>query len=339
MRRCLLALALIGCRRPTPATEPPPTGPDTAISVEVTAETAATGDTAATEPTETGPDPDCLVPPPPGPFSFQVSSALATEEDFDFDIDGFLICQRVGSILAMNRQGQTHVISPSGVDAAGIRSLSTGDVVVADPATGSLGLVQYPSGATELILGGITQPNGLEATSDGQILSSEYMGNGRIRLVDPYTGAASLVGTMSWPNNMALSPDEQTVYVVASPDFREGVIAKIERTDTGWSQPEVLYVHDSLLGGITTDKCGNVYAVEFSGGRVFRLAVGSGTSTSGEPTPELIADLNSSGSFSSARFGHGLGGWERTELFVTSRGQMFVIDVGIEGRHVLAVEE
>ncbi|MEZ4236127.1 MAG: hypothetical protein R3F59_08190 [Myxococcota bacterium] len=335
------SLALLAaCTPPTTTTSGGHT-PDTDVAVTDT----PTGDTSAKGTGDTGGDTTtttiaavCLEPPPAGPLPFVRSSALRTEEDFDFDRDGFLDSQGgVGGqdLVGMTRQGQSHVVAPNiGVDAAGIRSLPSGDLVVAQPDTNALRLVTYGSGGSRLILD-VTNPNGLETTSDDLVFSSEYRQGGRVRLVDPYTGQASIIATMDWPNNMALSPDETVLYVAASPSAwgGTGVIARIEKdAEGGWGDPEPFFSHDTAIGGITTDICGNVYAVEFTGGVVFRLpADGS--------APEVLADLGRSGTYSSMRFGHGLDGWERTELFVTNRSDMFVMDVGIPGRHVLAVDE
>ena len=40
--------------------------------------------------------------------------------------------------------------------------------------------------------------------------------------------------------------------------------------------------------------------------------------------------------YCAARFGPGIGDWSRTTLYVSNRFAMYAIDVGLEGRHVLA---
>jgi hypothetical protein len=332
----LAVLALwIGCSAPAPdqAPSPAPTGPATEPPTDVTV--TETGDSGA--PTDTGTDVECDDP-PLGPFPFVASPSLRTEEDFDFDIDGWLVSQDGRSLVARDRLGETRVLSPDiGIDAAGIRSLVTGDIVVAQPFTNSLDLVDHATGATTRILGGVYWANGVEATADGRVMSSELGMDGRIRLVDPYTGQAQVIASMGWPNNLALTPDERTLYVAASTASwgGDGVIAALYRDDQdAWSEPEVLYVHPETIGGITTDRCGHLYAVAYTRGTVFRIRAG-------DTEPELIADLGIAGTegYSSLRFGHGIGAWGRTELFATNRREIFVMDVGIEGRHVLAGAE
>jgi hypothetical protein len=317
---------LLACRAPEPPPAPqPPALPD-AESGE-TGNTGTTGDTGTVPVVEVD---DCETI-APGPFPFQSTNAVRTEEDFDFDIQGYLICQHLTDLAGFTRQGQAHVVAAGiGSDAAGIRSLSTGDIVVAQPSSGSLVLVDPYTGNTSVILGGLSSANGLEASTDGKIYSSEYRPNGRVRVVDPYNGDTQVIGQLDWPNNMALSPDELTLYVVAG--LTTGWVVAFDRDKDGeWSEtPRMVYEHPQMLGGITSDKCGNLYIVEYSGGRVFRLPV------SDPATPEPIADLQTGGSFSSLRFTSGVGDWGPTELFVTSRSQLFYLDVQIEGRHVLA---
>jgi sugar lactone lactonase YvrE len=317
---------LLACQEPDVSPPPAPAPAPTSGTDSTPANTAETGQ----ETEEPEIDPDCLDL-PMGPFSFNSTDAVHTEEDFDFDAAGYLLTQNGTSLAGISRQGQAHVIAPSiGSDAAGIRSLVTGDIVVAQPDTGSLRRVDYLTGTTTTILSGLSFPNGIEASRDGMIYSSEYVDGGRIRVVDPYSGDAYVISQLERPNNMALTPDEQTLYIVTTVGNGSRVVALDREDDGDWdSTPRLVYDHALQLGGITTDKCGNVYIVEFTAGKVFRLR------TDSLDTPEPIVDLTS-GSFSSLRFSAGKDDWSPTELFVTNRNQLFFLDVGIAGRHVLA---
>jgi hypothetical protein len=324
----VLSIWLMACRTPVPPPSPEPKvqpEPESGETAE-TAETAETGETGTVEVLD-----DCaaLV---PGPFDFISTDSVQTEEDFDFDAQGYLLTQNGTALAGITRQGEVHVVSPSiGPDAAGIRSLVTGDIVVAQPDTGVLRRVDPLTGSSVVVLSGLSFPNGLEASRDGMIYSSEYTADGRIRMVDPYSGEATVLAQMQYPNNMALSPDERTLYVVAG--LTTGRVAAFDRDENDvWSStPRLVYEHPQTLGGITTDKCGNIYIVEYSAGKVYRLPASDPSS------PERIADLTS-GSFSSLRFSAAKDDWSPTELFVTNRFSLFAIDVQIAGRHVLSDE-
>ncbi|MEQ1508649.1 MAG: hypothetical protein ABMB14_40855, partial [Myxococcota bacterium] len=275
---------------------------------------------------------------PAGPFEGFTTSVVHTEEDFDFDKLGYLLTQDNTSLAAFERTGASHLVSPNiGSDAAGIRSLPNGDVVVAQPDTGALRKVTYDTGATTTVLGGIVFPNGLEVGVDGYVYSTEYTRNGLVRQIDVESGDITVIAELDYPNNLALSPDEQVLYLVVSEGPLGGagsdVVALDRGADGAWG-PDARPVGSSpdQLGGITTDTCGNVYVVAIGTGQLVRIEVATGAMTT-------IAQLPSGGlvsQYSSLRFGAGIGAWGRTELFVTNRVSLTVFDVGVEGRHVLA---
>jgi sugar lactone lactonase YvrE len=327
----VLVRLLYACVGPSPAADTPPeTGAAPSTPPTLAADSAVSvGDTGQA---------DRCADLPPGPFDVFTTDAVRTEEDFDFDKMGFLLTQQFAAVAAYDRTGDSHIVSPNvGVDAAGLRSMPNGDIVVAQPDTGTLVLVHYDTGATVPLLGGITFPNGLEVGRDGFVYSTEYVGRGRVRQIDPATGDATVIAELEFPNNLALSPDEQTLYVVVSTgqfgSSTSDVVALDREPGGAWGpQPRLIGHYDGLLGGITTDECGNVYVVAIRTGWVVRIDVQTGAMTT-------IATLPSGGvltQYSSLRFGAGIGDWARTELFVTNRVNLSVLDVGVEGRHVLA---
>ena len=100
--------------------------------------------------------------------------------------------------------------------------------------------------------------------------------------------------------------------------------------DGSWgSELETFRTSETTLGGMTTDSCGNLYVIEYTGGRVVRLDPVTGT-------PTDVTSLPGAGFWSSLRFAPGYGGWPRTELYATNRRELYGIEVGILGRHVLA---
>lgn len=330
MRRTLPLLAAIACSEPDSRPPPRDAGPvDTGTVVEPTVPVTPPG---TTPPVTTPIAPDCSVPPPPGPFEWS-RVPLETEEDFDFDQAGFLITQRGADLLGLKRDGTFQLVATGvGFDASGIRSLVTGNIVVAQPDSGTLRFVTYGTGGSSTILADLNFPNGVEASIDGSVYSSEHVPDGEVRHLDPDTGVATVLATVEWPNNLALSPDERTLYVVSSTGLLLGhsSILSLDRDDTGAWGPDVRLFRDyeRMLGGITTDACGNVYVVEYSGGVVVRL-------DPEDASGEVVGELPAGGPYSSLRFAPGIGEFARTELFVTARYEMYVADVGIEGRHVL----
>lgn len=328
--------ALIACQEPAPTDGPD--GTTTFGQTGSTPPTGTTGDTATPGTTaETGDSGgtvacDGL----PAPLSYQAIASIWTEEDFDFDTEGRLLTQDGSSLLGITRMGSEVVAANVGLDIAGIRSLPNGDVIVAQQDTQAVRRANLTTnGATVTVFGGLDFPNGLEVEQGGQAYVSEYSPNGAVRKFDPYTGDNEVILRIAYPNGLALSPDEQTLYVAVSEALfaGSGRVMAIDRDATGtWDESTLRVVHeaDDLLDALAVDVCGNLYVTTYRRGQVIRVAT--------DGTTELLVDLpnvNFEG-YCAARFGHGVGDWERTKLYVSDRYEVYAIDVGIEGRHVLA---
>ncbi|MEQ1507806.1 MAG: SMP-30/gluconolactonase/LRE family protein [Myxococcota bacterium] len=340
MSAWLIAASLAGCRVPEPVPvtdDDDPTTPDTDTSVPT--DTPTDTGRGPTDSTTTPTTPTVCEDLPPGPYTFVRSTIVHTEEDFDFDRQGYLLLQSNQDLVGVLHDGSQQLLATSiGFDVAGIRSLPTDDIVVAQQDTGALRRVNRTNGNTVTVLAGLDYPNGIDVDSDGWVYISEYSQNGRVRRVDPYTGEATVILETRYPNGLALSPDEQTLYVVVSQQLfaGDGKILAMDRDPTSgeWlPETRVVYHADDLLDAITVDVCGNVYAAEYRSGKVVRISMP-------DETAEIIIDLPNSGfeGYCAARFGAGWGDWSRTTLYVSDRSDLYGIELGVEGRHVLANE-
>jgi sugar lactone lactonase YvrE len=337
----VIALSLLAaCRAPSaPSDRPAPEPEDetgTAIVVDTaTGATAATGDTAPPEDTAVEPAAvDCSLLVPAADIAPAVAIQLTTEEDFDFDGQGWLLTQRVFTLEGMDRAGDAHLVAPLGVDdPAGIRSTPNGDIVVADPWDGVLRRVDAATGGWVDILGGLDNPNGVEAGADGQVYVTELAREGRVRRVDPLTGAFEILADgVGWPNGIVLSHDEQTLYFTSSGALGgETRIMAIGRgADGSWdpTTTAVAYTHPTYVNSLTIDACENLYALEYVEGRVIRI------DTTTWVVEELL-QFPEFAEYSALHFSPGLGGWDLTALYATSRNQVYEIPVGVPGSHVL----
>ncbi len=336
----LLAVLLLACR----PSDADPTTTDTtdtddsmvdAVDSGPTGRTghtggAATGTTGSTAPTggtgDTGEPFDCSVLPAVGAV---ISTGYVTEEDFDFDPRGFMVSQRNQNIEGLDRYGTTFLYATQvGADAAGLRVLSTGDLAVAQPDTGGLVMVDSKTGGSATVLSGMTFPNALAADSRGYTFITEAYSGGRVRQVDVHTGEQwPVVANLQSPNGVALSPDENTLYVA---ETQTGRIYAVDRiSDTEWGAARVFFTMPTgSYYTLAVDVCGNLYTVGFSDGRLYRIfADGSDA----EFLLEVDANLPWA-SFSSIRFGNGVGGWGRDKLYVTRRAELYEVDVGVQGR-------
>lgn len=335
---CVGVMIAAACKAPAPTSTGTPTDVTTPTDV-VTTPTGTTGSTGHTGHTgDTGgtlPEPvDCSLLVAAEDITYTSSSAIVTEEDFDFDALGYLLTQRSQDLQGIDRYGVSHAVASNvGVDATGIRSMLNADIVVAQPSTGSIRLVDPDTGGSLTLLGGLNNPNGIEAGEDGMAYVTENTNNGRVRRVDPTTGEATVLFNLSYANGIVLSPNDEVLYIAAADSFFFGDtrIVATYRDANGEFDPStsvVLYTHPEYVGSLTVDACGNVYGVEYSGGRVFRL----------DPTTqtvEMLVDFNQFGTFSALHFSPGLGGWSAESLYVTSRGNLFEIPMGVPGSHIL----
>jgi gluconolactonase len=333
----LILMLSVGCRAPndphskgTRTTTGTPTFTPTGLTGEtgVSSSSGVTGETGMGTGTtaETGAPVDCSLYPPAGNV---ISTGYITEEDFDFDPRGFMVSQRNQNIEGLDRYGNTAIYATQvGVDASGMRVMSTGDLAIAQPDTGSLVLVDAVTHGKTTVLSGMSFPNALEVDSRGYLFITENVSSGRVRQVDVYTGEQwPVIANLSSPNGVALSPDENTLYVAETGNG--GRIMAVDRlSDTEWDIPRVFYTPTSgSFYTIAVDECGNLYIVNFSGGELYRVfADGSGA--------EFLLDVDNAGfsSFSSIRFGNGVGGWERDLLYVTRRAEFYEVEIGIKGR-------
>lgn len=317
--------ALAGCARPEEVR------PTTHMSPELPEETAETG---LVQDTGSPPALDCTRPLPTAPSVSTLD--IQTEEDFDFDVYGHIVAQDNSSLLGHGLDGSIVFIAPNiGIDAAGIRALPGDRFVVAQPNTGNVLLVDGQTGSIEVILSGLSAPNGLEVDLTGNVYIAEYGSEGGLSVLEMSSRELQILIEDYPINAVALSPDEQTIYVSSHAYLGggfSGIVALDRGPDGQWgTSPRLIIETELLLQGLATDVCGNLYAVASSNGTVYRYNIA-------DSTVDLLVDLDDGplAFYSSARFSPGYGGFLRDRLYVTDRLRIFVLEVDIEGRHILA---
>ena len=292
----------------------------TTSTTSTTTPTEPTTSTPTTSTTDTGPDP-CLAPLPAAPRPVATID-ITTEEDFDFDADGYIIYQS-GSIVAENTSGDYHVIaSAPGGDPSGLQVNSENNLVVVSDVDSTVHLI-YRSGGIDIIMSGFSLPNGIEIGANDRVYVSDY-GSGQVRWTDPATGdSGQVTNQLNNPDNLVLSPDEQTLYVATTDGI--AVLERIAGTDD-WEPTPTAYLASGLgpLYVVEIDSCGNLYTAV--GTEIYRLDMQN-------LVLEGIANLPSGWFVSSLRFGNGVAEFDRWELYATMRSDIHVIDIGLNGRH------
>lgn len=314
-----MIVLLLACRSPEPTPTPAPTPAHTADTAGV-----STADTAPPEPTPFVPvQLDCPTL-PPLPDSFTLLPNLGPHEDFGFDADGQMVGVRNGNLIRQTRDGEVTLISPNVGDVRGTRVLPDGRMAVAHLPSNSIGLVA-PDGARQL-LASSPGPNGIAVDLAGNVWTATT--SGTIQRIDPSGQSEFVVELTGTLDGIAFAPDYRRLYF--NTEFGDIWSLEIDENGEpvgGHSPFAQVPAGFTLLDGMTTDVCGNLYVVRMDG-RIYRF-LPDGTpdgfvSVGNTPAAQFIPAAN---------FGSGLGGFARDKLYVMSfLGGVFEGDIGIEGR-------
>jgi DNA-binding beta-propeller fold protein YncE len=322
--REVLVLALLwGCAEPEDPSSPGPseTVAESGIPPIDEPESGETGETGVVT------DPACDEVLPSGPLPM-ASYPIRTTEDFDFDGLGKLVYANAGSLMAADPDGTATVVSPGvDVDAHGIQVLSDGNVVMAQGERGMVTWIDRASGGTAVVAGGLSSPNALDI-ADGDVM---YVGElmGRVTQHELATGTTTMVHpSLGVVYGLALNEAQDRLYVTTN----DGIFELRELADGSWSQePRTIFPlngYRHLFDGLEVDVCGNVYALEFYSGKLFRI----------DPETLEAAEIAEVGTgapgsyWVSTRWGSDRGGWRRDVLYVTDRSVVHGIEVGVRGR-------
>jgi sugar lactone lactonase YvrE len=188
---------------------------------------------------ETGdPQEDCTDP-APLPVQATTLRGFPPAEDFALDGEGRLVAiDEFGNLVATSMDGERQVILPgAGAWTSGMHMLQDGSFVYSDAATGSLMRVR-PGGGAEVVVAGMSYPNGIEVDLEGYVYVSEHDA-GRVRRIDPESGAYDIIATgLHHPNGLQFSTDYQTLHIGS---FGGGTVHSVQREDaSAWSSPRLL---------------------------------------------------------------------------------------------------
>lgn len=268
----------------------------------------------------------------PGVQPKAMDGGFSTGVDFDFDREGRLITSVGNQLVSFTHDGRRHVFNIFLSDTpAGLRFLPDGDLLMAMPNLGSIRRLDADTGLLSTVLAGMSYPYGLEVAKDGTIFAAEHAPDGRVFMVDPFTGDTTVVAQLPFPLTLALSADENVLYISSSTSMFSDVgrIAALDREPSGdWgTELRFIYGNGQRVDAMTSDACGNLYVGSWSG-QVFRIRASDGG-------VEPLVDLPIWGLYA-ARFGASYGGFSQTQLYLTDSQQIFALELGVEGRHILA---
>lgn len=293
-------------------------------------------DTTDEEPED--PTPDCSYE-PDLPADFEILADFGSGEDFDLDANGRHGSVEAGTLLLRSMDGDLDVFLPGlGERVNGTRLLPSGDWVVADASTGDL--VKLTADGNEILLSGLSYPNGVEVDADGYVYVSENSA-GRVQRVHAETGDVAVVAEdLGQPNGIIESPDGQTLYVGTCSLTgwgSRGLIYAIGRTGAdSWDEPEIVFESEGegCVDALNVDACGRVYFADYTDGLseclLWHLDLVTGET-------ELAAEISGHW-ISNMRWGHGVGGWDDQTLYACDRMEqsLYAVHLGVPGNpHVL----
>jgi DNA-binding beta-propeller fold protein YncE len=177
---------------------------------------------------------------PPLPTDFINWNGPVSGEDFAFSADGFLISNDTnGNIMRSTRTGPVGIIVPDLIrEAAGIAFLPDGQLMLAGVDEGVLYRIDTDTGSSEIVLGGLSYPNGVATDHDGWAYVAEH-DRGTVRQVDPYTGDFTMIASgLTNPNGIAFDIDYKRLFVGS---FGDGTVHAIPFNDDGTFGPHYVY--------------------------------------------------------------------------------------------------
>lgn len=292
--------------------------------------------------------PEPPAPPPPPPVEdcdglpSLTGSAVAMKGldlgwDFVFDAQGRALHAVDEDLVATSFDGARAPLVPGVVEGfwLALRRLPGGDLLaVEDPpkAGAPARLVRIdPEAGTRAVLGDISDSISLEVGTDGRVYFADPTA-GVVRAYAPDTDeVVDVAAEMGDPTYLALSPDEQTLYVSA----RDRVLLAIDRLGPdSWDTPRLLRKASKYMamyanlsyGAMQVDACGNLYVAEL--GTIWRLTPDGQEFDSVAVLPSAIRRM---------RFGSGVGGWGSDKLYVqlafdTYGSHVWEVEVEAEGK-------
>ncbi|MBT3217686.1 MAG: hypothetical protein HN348_01235 [Proteobacteria bacterium] len=293
-------------------------------------------DTDTDEPIDTSPPIDTGEEKPPefdcsaapmGPYTRREITAWNVE-DLAFDDQGNLVGNDWSHVYKTDYNGNRTIFVPNLNFRAGMRMLSTGELIIANDNQGELVKVQ-PDGSYSTLLSGLAYPNGIEIGLDDFIYVTEHDGN-RVRRVDPTNGDHTVIsnGLIQNPNGITFNEDFTALYIGGFSGV--GYIYKLPIDKNGNPGKMELWasgVGSGWLDGMAVDYCGNLYIADYSVSQILRYT----------PNGQFESYVVNGVSYYMAnmQWGSGIGGWDPLKLYIVdgnTENRTIELDLGIPSK-------
>ncbi len=323
------------------ATEPstsedPSAGPGSSDGTTTSPATTDADTTAADSSTgtETGTDTmdfDCTMI-PAAPFVAErilEDVPFAQSEDLGFDGLGHLAARgEGGAYLLVSADGTFEEITTDGRATYGLRFLANGDIIAAAYQVNDLLRITPTGEITDFAvdLGGV---NGVFPDPAGGVWYTNF---GEVGYIDAEGNDIAVISPASAANGIWFDDVRQIVFFT---NYGNGGLRKADIVE-GVAQPAVdLGTVPGAPDGITLDACGNLYANDQQGSRMYRLFLDESAEPIGEP--EVLVEGGFPTNVANAQFGSGPG-WEPDSLYALGvGGGLYRVAVGVPGATYVTV--
>ncbi|MCY1011337.1 gluconolactonase [Nannocystis pusilla] len=315
-----------GTSEPSTTTGEPPTTSLTSTDATTSTSTTEPVTSTSTDGT-TGDDLDCVTI-APGPFTPElIAGGFDGSEDLGFDGQGGLALKRGDTVVIVTGEMLETDLAGGFPQVYGTRFATTGELLVALPQSGDLQAIAGDGAVTDLA-GGLVSPNGLYVDPAGRVWLTEFGGSRVVRFDAQFNKTTVYEGPMAASANGVVLDEARSLLFFTN--YGAGRVLKLAVDDLGEAvgEPsEVLTVPGARLDGLVLDQCGNIYAVDQGGSRLFRGILDTEAALVGQP--ELLAEFDSN--VANAQFGWGVG-WDPESLYLSGNpGDLYRLPVGITG--------
>lgn len=301
------------------------TGPESSSTTDEPETSTGSGST-----TTGGEEFDCTAI-PAGPFAAEVQFRPAVfngSEDLAFDGMGNLAGKDGPNVVLVDASG-TEVASYSDPGAAyGLRYRDNGDLLVAHFQTGVIVQIA-PDGSSSDFATGIGGVNGIYPDLDGNVWVTNFSVVGR------YDGAGNYAdivtgGDASSANGIVYDPDRGFAFYT---NYSAGRIRKVVIDGEGnpGAISDVATIPGTAMDGLSLDICGNIYAVDQGGSRLYRVFLDDAGEAVGEPENLIEGNINN---IANAQFGRG-GEFDEMSIYAAGvPGVVYRVEVGVPGAEI-----
>lgn len=269
---------------------------------------------------EGGAGPKACVPKPTEPIV--ALEGYSNSEDLAFDGQGNVVLRSGSSFVRVTSTGVETNLFNHAAQTLGTRFAPNGDLMIAAPNTG----LEVWNGvdAPTLFLGGLGGPNGVYVDFDGNVFVTEF-GAGKVTRISAEGQETQLAEIAGAPNGIVKDDERAQIFFT---DYFGGTLHRMELD--GANRTLVASLPDASPDGIVLDECGNLYAVDQGGSRLFFVPLDEVGNGAGDPV--LIASFPTN--VANVQFGSG-DGWNPTSLYVIGTpGTLYEVPVGVGGRPV-----